>query len=359
MTTSFKLRTRALQRAIAAARLDALLVDRPPNWYYLTGFTGEAGLLLAGTRPVIVTDSRFTVQARQETSGVRIVRQVGGLFESAGKFLQEQRLRTVGFDPQHITVAQLRSLRKAAGARIRWKPVSGMVEAMRMKKDASELAQMRRAALLASEVVAAAAKLLRPGLREFEIAAEIEYQMRKRGASGPAFETIVASGPRTALPHARPTARRLRKNELVVLDLGAILGHYCSDITRTFYLGRAPARIRGWYKAVQEAQAAAVAAVKAGARCGDVDGAARGVLASHRLDRHFAHSTGHGLGLEVHEDPRVAKGQARTLELGNVVTIEPGVYVEGIGGIRIEDDVALHAGRTEVLTRFTRDLIEL
>src|SRR5262249_16408280 len=204
-----------------------------------------------------------------------------------------------------------------------------------------------------------AAKWLKPGLREFEVAAEIDYQMRKRGASGPAFETIVASGPRAALPHARPTSRRLRKNELVVLDLGAILGHYCSDITRTFYLGRAPARIRGWYKAVQEAQAAAVAAVRAGASGDDVDAAARNGLAPGRLDRYFVHSTGHGLGIEVHEDPRVAKGQTRKLEPGNVVTIEPGVYVEGVGGIRIEDDVAVHAGRTEVLTRFTRDLIEI
>src|SRR5262249_31363613 len=125
------------------------------------------------------------------------------------------------------------------------------------------------------------------------------------------------------------------------------------------FLGRAPARIRGWYKAVQEAQSAAVAAVRVGARCGDVDSAARSVLVGHRLDRYFAHSTGHGLGLEVHEDPRLAKGQTRTLESGNVVTIEPGVYVEGVGGIRIEDDVAVHAGRTEVLTRFTRDLIEI
>jgi Xaa-Pro aminopeptidase len=361
MTASFKLRTRALRRAIAAAKLEVLLVTRPPNWYYLTGFTGEAGLLLVSSRarPVIVTDGRFTVQAREETTGVRVVQQVRGLLEAAGKLFREQRVRTVGFDPEQITVAQLRGLRKAAGRRVRWAPVSSMVESLRMKKDPSELAQMRRAALLATEVIADAAKLLRPGLREFEVAAEIEYQMRKRGASGPAFETIVASGPRTALPHARPTARRLRKNELVVLDLGAILGHYCSDITRTFYLGRAPARIRGWYKAVQEAQAAAVAAVKAGARCGDVDRAARSVLAGHHLDRHFTHSTGHGLGLEVHEDPRVAKGQARTLELGNVVTIEPGVYVEGVGGIRIEDDVAVHADRTEVLTRFTRDLIEI
>jgi len=228
-----------------------------------------------------------------------------------------------------------------------------------MCKDAAELAQMRRAAVLADDMVQLAIGLLKPGIREFEVAAEIEYQMRKRGASGPAFETIVAFGERAALPHARPTAKRLRKNELVVLDLGAILGHYCSDITRTVYVGRAPKRIRMWYQAVLEAQGTAIAAAKSGAACMDVDGAARQVLAGYRLDGLFVHSTGHGLGIEVHEDPRVARGQKKRLEPGNVITIEPGVYSAGIGGIRIEDDVAIHADRTEVLTRAPRDLIEL
>jgi len=361
MSIFFQTRNKALQAQLAASGLDGLLVTQLANWYYLTGFTGESGALVVGAdeRPTLVTDGRFTVQARQETSGVRVAVQKGGLLESVGQKLKEQRFRIVGFDPQHVSVAQMRALRKAAGPRVRCVPAAGLVESLRMKKDTSELVQMRSAALLASELEAHAAKFLRPGLREFEVAAEIEYKMRKAGASGPAFETIVASGPRAALPHARPTARRLRKNELVVLDLGAILGHYCSDITRTFYLGRAPARIRGWYRAVQEAQAAAVAAVKPGASCGEVDAAARNVLASQRLDKYFVHSTGHGLGIEVHEDPRVAKGQTRKLEPGNVVTIEPGVYFEGVGGIRIEDDVVVHAGRTEVLTRFTRDLIEI
>ncbi|HXL21845.1 MAG TPA: Xaa-Pro peptidase family protein [Candidatus Dormibacteraeota bacterium] len=360
MTTLFGKRRRELLAGLASAKLDGLLITRPANWYYLTGFTGDAGALLATVQgTALVTDGRFTGQARQETTGVRIVAQSGGLLESAGKWLLEQRVRRVGFDPQQLSVAQLRVLRKAAGSRVAWIAAAGIPEGLRTRKDQSEVSQMRKAAILASEVVTSAAKLLKPGVREFEIAAEIEYHMRSRGASGPAFETIVASGKRTALPHARPTAKRLRKNELVVLDLGAILGHYCSDITRTFYLGRAPGRIRGWYRAVQEAQAAAIAAVKAGAGCGEVDAAARQVLAGYRLDQYFVHSTGHGLGLEVHEDPRVAKGQSRRLESGNVVTIEPGVYVDGVGGIRIEDDVAVHVDRTEVLTRFTRDLIEI
>jgi len=307
----------------------------------------------------LITDSRFTIQGHEETSGVRILQQKGALSESVGQFLRDSRFKSVGFDPSQLTVAQLQMVRKAAGGRLRWIPAPGMVEALRMRKDVQEVAQMRKAAILAGEIVQFGIGLLKPGIRESEVAAQIDYQMRTRGASGPAFETIVAFGERAALPHARPTGKRLRKNELVVLDLGVILGHYCSDITRTVFVGRAPERIRTWYKAVLEAETAAIATVKSGAACGDVDAAARQVLAGYRLDLLFVHSTGHGLGLEVHEDPRVARGQQRRLEPGNVITIEPGVYSKGIGGIRIEDDVAVHADRTEVLTRAPRDLIEL
>ena len=360
MTTPFAARRRALVKKLGEERLRALLVTRPASWYYLTGFSGDSGALVVSRRgTTLITDGRFTAQAREETSGIRIVQQSRSLAAATGEFLKRAGARTVGFDEAHVTVGHLAAMRKAAGGRVRWVASAGHVEALRGRKDAQELATMRRAAILAGAVLEGALKLLRPGVRELEIAAEIEYQMRQLGASGPAFETIVAFGERSAYPHARAGAKRLRKNELVVLDLGAILAHYCSDITRTVVVGRASAKIRQWHRAVQEAQAAAIGAVRAGASCGEVDAAARTVLAGHRLDRYFVHSTGHGLGLEVHEDPRVAKGQKQILEPGNVITIEPGVYVPGIGGIRIEDDVAVHAGKTEVLTRIPRDLIEI
>jgi Xaa-Pro aminopeptidase len=360
MKTLLHLRRKGLALCFADAKVEALLVTSPANWFYLTGFTGEAGALVVSRKGTnLITDGRFLTQGRAETAGVRIVQHTGSLFGAVGQLLKESRFRRVGFDPNQVSVGQLQSLRKAAGAGVRWVPAPGKVESLRMRKDGAELAQMRRAAILAGEVMQCAIGLLKPGIREFEVGAEIEYQMRKRGASGPAFETIVAFGERAALPHARPTAKRLRKNELVVLDLGVILGHYCSDITRTVHMGRASKRIRSWYKAVLEAQAAAIATAGSGAACGDVDGAARQVLAGYRLDKLFVHSTGHGLGLEVHEDPRVARGQKMRLEPGNVITIEPGVYAAGIGGIRIEDDIAVHTDRTEVLTRVPRDLIEI
>jgi Xaa-Pro aminopeptidase len=360
MKTPFQRRRRTLASLVPESKIDCLLITSPANWFYLTGFTGESGALLVSRKSTtLITDGRFIVQGRQETSGVRILRQKESLFDSVGQFLKDRRAGRAGFDPTHLTVSQLQSARKAAGSRLQWVPVPGIVEKLRMRKDSGELEQMRKAAILAGGIVEFAVDLLKPGVQEREVAAEIEYQMRKRGASGPAFETIVAFGERAALPHARPTSKRLRKNELVVLDLGVILGHYCSDITRTVFLGRASKRIQVWYKAVLEAQAEAIAVAKNGVACGEVDAAARRVLATYGLDRFFVHSTGHGLGLEVHEDPRVAKGQKRRLEPGNVITIEPGVYAEGIGGIRIEDDVAVHESRTEVLTRAPRDLIEL
>src|SRR5208283_4794510 len=193
--------------------------------------------------------------------GVKIELQQGGLYMATGTFLKKNRVGRVGFDANQLTVTQLSTLRKAVGSKWRGVEAAGLVERLRMRKDARELAVMRKAAILAGEVLESVLKLVRPGVRENELGAEIEYQMKKRGASGAAFETIVASGARSALPHARPTAKRLRKNELVVLDLGAILAHYCSDMTRTVYVGRAPERIRRWYGAVLEAEGAAIAAV--------------------------------------------------------------------------------------------------
>jgi len=353
-------RRRQLASTLRQRGLDCLLVTHPPNWYYLTGFTGESGaLVVEKDRATLITDGRFTVQAKEEVPGIRTVLQKGGLYQALGEWLRQRGLRRVGFDPFQLSLAQWNAVRKAAGAKCRTIEAAGIPEGLRMRKDAQELAQMRKAAVVVGEVFESVLKLVRPGVRESELAAELEYQMRRRGASGPAFETIVASGKRSALPHARPTSKKLRKNELVVLDLGVILGHYCSDMTRTVYLGRAPKRIREWYQGVREAQAAGVAAVEEGITCGEVDSAVREVLRTAGLEAHFVHSTGHGLGLEVHEEPRVARGQQIRLQAGNVITIEPGVYVEGAGGIRIEDDVVVGATGNEVLTRVKRDLIEI
>lgn len=360
MKTVFKSRRRNLQNQLEEKGLAGIVSTRPANWYYLTGFTGEAGaLVVTRSRTFFLTDGRFVQQAKEETGGVEVLKQQPSLMESLGEEIRRRGLRRVGFDAGELSVAQFAAIRRAAGPKVRWVKTDGALSTIRQRKDSNEIEQMRLSAQLAVEVLRGALALLKPGVLEQEVAADIEYQMRKKGASGPAFETIVAFGERSAHPHARPIANRLRKNELVVLDLGAILGHYCSDITRTVFVGRAPKRVREWYRAVQEAQAAAVSAVRVGASCAEVDHAARQILLKYRLERYFVHSTGHGLGLEVHEEPRVARNQKQILLPGNVVTIEPGVYMPGRGGIRIEDDVAVHAERTEILTRMTRELIEI
>jgi Xaa-Pro aminopeptidase len=256
-------------------------------------------------------------------------------------------------------LAGWRALRKAAGGNLKWLAIDGLVEKLRAVKDAVEIDRIRDAAQLGSVVMEETIRLIRPGVTELEIAAEIGYRMRRKGASGESFEAIVASGPRSALPHASPTARRIGKNELVVLDLGAILRRYCSDLTRTVHVGKASARVRQWYQAVLDAQMAARDALKSGVTSGAIDAAARSVLHRKGLGRYFVHSTGHGIGLEIHEDPRIARNQKTHLETGNVVTLEPGVYLEGIGGIRIEDDALVTQRGAEILTTTPREFLEL
>ena len=352
-----------LRRAMDGLGADGLLVSHLPNVFYLCGFTGShAALLILADQLHLFTDGRYTVQAREEAPFVRIHigRQPASV--QAGQWIAAKRLRgraRLGYDPAHLTQAEWVRLKAAAGRSARWRSAAGLVEGLREIKSPGELQAMRHAAKLGSEVMEEVLSLVRPGVTELELAAEADYRMRRKGAAGPAFETIVASGVRAALPHARPTEKRLQKNELVVIDLGAILRHYCSDLTRTVYLGRAPRRVRGWYRAVQEAQQAALEALQAGQSAGRVDQAARRVLQRYRLGRFFAHSTGHGLGIEVHEGPRLGRGQKQEIRVGNVVTLEPGIYVEGIGGIRIEDDVAVHASGTEVLTGAPRGLLEI
>jgi Xaa-Pro aminopeptidase len=365
MPTEFHSRVQSLRERIERSGASASVVTHLSNIYYLTGFTGSAGVLyVEANRATLFTDGRYSTQAREELKHSRVKAEIsrGSALAALGAYIAGRRGRSaqrVAYDPNHFTLAAHRDLLRAAGPRVRWQAEQGWVEALRAVKSVTELTQMRRAARLISDVFEQVVRKIRPGISELELAAEIDFRMRILGAEGPSFETIVASGPRAALPHARPSSKRLRRNEFVVLDLGAILGHYCSDLTRTVYLGKATKRVKTWYKAVLEAQAAAIQALSPGVEAGAPDMAARRVLDSYGLGKFFVHGTGHGLGIEVHEDPRLAAGQKRALQAGMVVTVEPGVYVEGVGGIRIEDDVAIHNGRTEILTTAPRELLEL
>lgn len=354
-----------LRRRIIRAGLHGLLITHLPDVRYLSGFTGSNASLAVTRRGArLFTDGRYTAQAAEEVSAVKVQIVASSLSVSALQWLAAQPgVEAVGFDPTLVTVADLTRWRASLPAALRRSflvPLAApLVEPLRLVKDEDELATMREAALTGCRLFDHMLGFLRPGLAEFEVAAELEYQARRAGAEGMSFETIVASGTRSALPHGRATANRLPRRGFVTLDFGIIREGYCSDMTRTVYLGKPAAKERAAYEAVLAAQESGVAAVIAGARCGEVDEAARSVLRSAGLAEWFTHSTGHGVGLEIHESPRIGAGQTTRLEAGMVITIEPGVYLPGEFGLRIEDMVAVTKTGGEVLTPAPKALIEL
>ncbi len=342
--------------SIADKKLDGFLISALCNTRYLTGFTGSnAMLLLSGDEPILFTDPRYTFQAARETAyRVKTIR--GPLHKGVVKAIHKMRLKKIGFEAPRMTSDTLRAITEKLPLGASMEPVSGAVEKVRAIKSAEEIDLIRRAVLLTSEAFEATARRIRPGLREFEVAAEIEYRMRRLGAEAAAFETIALSGESTALPHARPSSKRLTTNELLLVDMGSRRAGYTSDMTRMIHLGRPSAQASRLYGAVLEAQAAATAAVRHGIKASKVDRAARDVLKAYGWDKAFMHSTGHGLGLEIHEYPRLGRGEKASLKAGMVVTIEPGVYLEGFGGVRIEDTVVVTPSGCEVLTPTSKEL---
>ena len=353
-------RLKELERTLIEQDLDGFVVSHPANLRYLCGYTGSNGLLLlVDGRRTFFTDGRYTQQARDEVKGTRVVIAKGPLLNDAAKVLGKANSAAVGFEADYTTVAAAGQMRKLVNRKIRWKPTTGLIMRQRMIKDAEELRVITDAVELGAAVYKDAVKVLRPGVRESEVAGRLEYAARQSGAEGMSFETIVAAGPRSALPHGHASSQPIPRRGFVVVDSGVILRGYCSDMTRTVHVGRVSREERQWYKAVLEAQLAGIAAVAPGKTAAEVDQAARKVLQNAGMDDYFTHSTGHGVGLEIHEPPRLAKGQAERLEPGMVITIEPGIYVPGRGGIRIEDMVVVTNSGCQVLTPVGKELIEI
>lgn len=355
----YETRLRRLRERMAARKLAALLVAKPVNVFYLTGFRGSAGMAIVDSSGVrLLVDPRYTLQAREQTRtvNVEVVEARDGLLRAAAKALNGRRgRRAVGFEESFLTVGEFSALKREAGASVEWRPSRGMIEDLRVTKDEVEIEHLREACRLTSQVFQEVTREIRPGVSELELAAELDFRMRRKGAEGAAFDSIVASGRRGALPHASPSSKPLGANELVIFDLGAILGGYRADLSRTVYLGTPGRRVRALYQAVWEAQEAAIDRLRAGVRAEEVDAEARRRLATRRLGRLFTHSTGHGVGLEIHERPRVAKGEKTVIPARAVVTVEPGIYLEAFGGIRIEDTVLVGEAGTEILTSAPKD----
>ncbi len=352
----YRARRDRLAGILAGRKLDALLVSALPNIRYLSGFTGSNGLLL--TTPdeaILLTDPRYEFQApAQTTCTVRICK--ASLVRAAGAVIHRKRLKQIGFESTlSYSVYDLLREQLALGAELA--PTTGLVEELRAVKSPAEIELVRLSVDVCSGAFRRAVRRIRPGIREVELAAEIDHQMRKLGAEKPAFETIVASGPRSALPHAEPVDKVFKANELLLVDMGARRQGYSSDMTRMVHLGRPAPRIRRLHAAVLEAQLAALDAIRENVAASAVDRKARQVLRSHGLDNHFTHSTGHGLGLEIHESPKLGKGEKTRLKPGMVITVEPGVYIKGFGGIRIEDTVVVTRNGCEVLTAVRKELL--
>jgi Xaa-Pro aminopeptidase len=358
-------RQQRLQDSLSAIRPDALLVTHPPNVRYLCGFTGSAGgLVITGKKRVFFTDGRYVEQARAEVQSARIVIARKGLLAAAAAWLSAnfKRSRTaspirIGIEAEHMTVAARSRVAAALPSGFRLRDAPALIEHARMVKDEEEIACLRSAVTLGAGLFDRALETIRPGVRETEVAAAMEYAARKAGAEAMSFETIIASGARSALPHGRASQAAIPVEGFVVCDFGVILSGYCSDMTRTVYVGRPSAEARGIYQAVKQAQQAAVDAVRPGIEVQQVDHAARKSLQKSGLGKYFTHSTGHGVGLEIHEAPRLAGGQSEILRPGMVVTVEPGVYVPGKWGVRIEDMVVVTEQGCEVLTPTSRELV--
>jgi Xaa-Pro aminopeptidase len=338
-------------------KIDAMLLSWLPNVRYVSGFTGSnAMVLMTPDSLTLFTDPRYDIRAREEARSAKVVITRKHLWENALAAIKRKKLKRVGFEQSRVSFEAYKAMDEALPLGYSLKPQGPLIEILRMVKTEEEIAKIRRAVDTNSAAFENVAKAIRLGVTESEIAASLDYEMRKLGAEGTAFETIVASGKRTALPHASPTRQQVEANQLLLIDMGASQDGYMSDMTRMLILGDPGPKIREMYRAVYDAQAAAIAGIREGVTAGQVDRKARDVLKTAGLDKAFVHSTGHGLGLEIHEAPRVGRKDKTRLKAGMVITIEPGAYVEGMGGIRIEDTVLVTKTGCEVLTPTSKEL---
>jgi Xaa-Pro aminopeptidase len=362
-------RAKRFEHELESHRFDYSLITHLPNVRYLCGFTGSAGVLaFANGSWSFFTDGRYTEQAKNEIGWATVrVNSLPALVHAAqwiAARMRRQRGRIrIGVEADHLTLAMKSAVteqlaRTLPKSKFRLIETSAIIERLRMRKDHEEIQRIRDAVNLASSIFPQLIESVRAGATENEIAGGLDHLARVAGAEKMAFESIVASAPRSALPHARPTRERIGRG-FVILDYGVILRGYCSDMTRTVHVGHDDNEksSRDLYAAVLEAQLAGIAAVRPGATAGEVDQAARKLLRKRKLDRYFTHSLGHGLGLEIHEAPRLARGQTQILEPGMVITIEPGVYIPGKGGVRIEDTVLVTNTGHEVLTPTSKELV--
>ncbi|MGE5576866.1 MAG: M24 family metallopeptidase [Syntrophothermus sp.] len=336
--------------------LDAVIITKPENFRYLSGFTGEGLLLITAEKALLLTDFRYTQQALQQAPEFEIVRTGIPSVNTLADEVEKVGVKKAGFESEHVTVNVLLSWQeKLKGVSL--EPLEGVVGKIRMVKDQEEQNTIRKAVEIADQAFKQILSRIIPGVTEREVALELEFIMKRAGAEKLGFDTIIASGPRAALPHGVASDRVIAAGDLVTLDFGCFYQGYTSDMTRTVVVGQATDRQREIYNVVLEAQSAGLRAVRAGLRGSEVDAVARQVIADAGYGEYFGHGLGHGVGLEIHEAPRLAQSDDTLLAPGMVVTVEPGIYIPEWGGVRIEDMVVVTEDGCEVLTQSTKELI--
>ena len=351
-------RIERLRALLTEKVVDAVLVTKEENVHYFSGFRGDStALLVTHERLLLVTDSRYTEQASAEASLYEIVEQRDGLYRKVAELAVEAGVVALGYEGAALVCDQYEKLKEMLGE-ISF-DTSLALDALRQVKDTDEIALIRRACAIADEGFAHIIRYIQPGMTELEVAAELEHYMRTLGSERPAFQTIIASGVRGSLPHGIASDKVIARGELVTMDFGAVCAGYHSDITRTICVGRADARQREIYDAVLSAQMRALAVLRPGVTGIEVDRIARDSLAEKNFEQYFGHGLGHSLGLEIHEEPRLSKAGKHIMQPNMLITDEPGVYIPGWGGIRIEDTVLITADGSEPLTRAPKEFIEI
>lgn len=347
-----------IREALQVNHVDAFLITSPINRRYVTGFTGTAGTaLITETDAKFITDFRYTEQAEAQVDGFQVIEHKQLMIDEIKHQLKEMKVKRLGFEKDYVTYSEYEMYRDAFEAEL--VPISGWIEEIRLIKTDEELAVMKQAAKIADDAFEHIQKYLKPGVKEIEIANELEFFMRRKGATSSSFDTIVASGWRSALPHGVASTKEIASGELVTLDYGALYNGYCSDITRTVALGEIDSKLKEIYDIVLEANERGLREIKPGMTGKEADAVTRNYIAENGYGEKFGHSTGHGLGLEVHEAPRLSSRSNQELKPGMVVTVEPGIYIPGLGGCRIEDDIVITKSGNERLTFSTKEFIQL
>lgn len=354
-----KSRVDYLRQLMAASGLDGVLAYSAENRRYLSGFTGSTGYVAIGRGGAsFITDFRYKEQAAKQCANYDIIIQSNNLSETLAQVLVKNNIKRLGIEEDFMTVAFYEEIRKAMPG-IQLIPASGIFAKLRIRKEPIEVENIRKAAAIADEAFRHMLDYIRPGLREDEAALELEYFMKKKGASGTSFESIVASGVRSSLPHGTATEKTIENGEFLTLDFGCVYNGYCSDMTRTVFIGKATDKHRKIYDIVLRAQLEALKAIKPGVTGRSVDSTAREIIKKEGYGEYFGHGLGHGVGLAIHEEPRLSLLGETILEPGMVVTDEPGIYIPDFGGVRIEDLVLVTENGAEVLSRSPKELIEL